>query len=145
MEKGQVFADIEQAVSSMPRGYEIVVGADSQIRNRQTSFVIAISVIRIGSGGTFFYYRFQEQHVSSLQQRVYMEAFHAVCLAAELREYLKDRMLPVPICLHFDIGPNGPTNKYVKLLLQLAKANDFEAHVKPNSFGASSVADRFTK
>ncbi|UFJ40505.1 ribonuclease H-like YkuK family protein [Brevibacillus humidisoli] len=145
MDKSQVFADIEQAVSWMPGAYEIVVGTDSQVRHRHTSFVIAISVIRTGSGGTFFYYRFQEQRITSLQQRVYMEAFHSVCLAAELREYLKDRMLSIPIRLHFDIGHNGPTHKYVKRLMQLAKANDFEAHVKPDSFGASTIADKFTK
>ncbi|WP_241236269.1 ribonuclease H-like YkuK family protein [Brevibacillus marinus] len=145
MEKSEVFREIRQIVSLLPEAYEIVVGTDSQVRNRHTSFVIAISVIRPGSGGTFFYYPFQEQRITSLQLRVYMEAFHSVCLAAELREYLKDHMLSIPIRLHFDIGRNGATRKYVKRLMQLARANDFEADVKPDAFGASTVADRFTK
>ena len=145
MNKEAAFAEIARIVSKNPSEHEIIVGADSQLRNRSTSFVIAISVIRQHVGGTFFYHQFKERHLPSLQERIYMEAFCAVGIASELRVYLKDRQIQMPICLHFDIGHNGPTNKFVKMLLCLAKANDFKASVKPYSFGASTIADKFTK
>lgn len=145
MNKEAVFAEIARAVSKTPSEYEIIVGADSHLRNRSTSFVIAISIIRHQQGGTFYYHQFKERHLPSLQERIHMEAFCAVGVASELREYLKEKSICIPIRLHFDIGYNGPTNKFVKLLLRLAKANDFEANVKPFSFGASTIADKFTK
>jgi uncharacterized protein len=145
MNKEAVFAEIARVVSQMPTEYEIIVGADSHLRSRSTSFVIAISIIRHHQGGTFYYHQFKERHLPSLQERIYMEAFCAVGVASELREYLKERYIDTPIRLHFDIGYNGPTNKFVKLLLRLAKANEFEANVKPYSFGASTIADKFTR
>ncbi|WP_139492628.1 ribonuclease H-like YkuK family protein [Brevibacillus dissolubilis] len=145
MEKEEVFAEICRAVSEGSHEFEIVVGADSQVRNKGTYFVIAVSLIRISQGGTFFYHQFKERHLSSLRERIYMEAFHAVGLACELREHLKEQGIVLPIRLHFDIGPNGPTNKFVQMLLKLAKANDFEAFIKPFSFGASTIADKFTR
>ncbi|MGD8192576.1 ribonuclease H-like YkuK family protein [Brevibacillus ginsengisoli] len=145
MDKMQVFAELEQAISLAPDEYQIIVGADSQLRSKNTSFVIAISFIHTGHGGAIYYQQFLEPRISSLQQRIYTEAFYAVGLASELREYMKTRMITVPIRLHFDIGWNGPTMKFVKRILHLADMNDFEACVKPHSYGASVVADKFTK
>lgn len=145
MDKLQVFAEMERVISLAPGEYHIIVGADSQLRSKSTSFVIAISFIHTGHGGTFYYQQFLEPRISSLQQRIYTEAFYAVGLASELREYFKSRSMTVPIRLHFDIGENGPTMKFVKRILHLADMNDFEACVKPNSYGASVVADKFTK
>lgn len=145
MNKEQVMADMERVISMAPGEYQIIVGADSQLRSKNTSFVIAISFIHTGRGGTFYYQQFLEPRISSLQQRIYTEAFYAVGLASELREYFKSRMITVPIRLHFDVGENGPTMKFVKRILHLADMNDFEACVKPDSYGASVVADKFTK
>ncbi len=145
MNKADVFAEVEQMVSVCVCPCEVVVGTDSQVRNRKTSYVVAISVIRSGNGGAFFYRQFNEPHLLPLRQRIYKEAFLSVSLASELREYLKNRGLLPPIRLHFDIGENGPTRKYAQSLLRLARVNQFEAEVKPNSFGASTIADKFTK
>lgn len=145
MNKHQVFEELERIIAKAPGKYEIVVGADSQLRRKNTSFVIAISFIRVGNGGTFYYQQFQEPRISSLQQRIYTEATYAVSLASELREYFSSRLISVPIRIHYDIGENGPTMKFVKRLVHLAQMNNFEAFVKPDSYGASVVADKFTK
>lgn len=145
LNKEAVFSNIEHSVSSMTNQYEIIVGADSQLRSRGTSFAIVISLIRPGHGGTFFYHKFQERRYSSLQQRIYQEAFYSVALASELREYLQSQSITIPIRLHFDIGRNGPTKKFIQYLLHLAEANHFKADIKPFSFCASTIADKFTK
>lgn len=145
LEKEELFADLERTVSLGTDTYEIIVGADSQQRRSVTSFAIVISLIRPGKGGTFFYHTFQERRVSSLQQRIYLEAFYALGVASELRDYLQTRRVEVPIRLHFDIGVNGPTRKFISNLLHVAKSNNFEAEIKPDSFCASTIADLFTK
>jgi predicted RNase H-related nuclease YkuK (DUF458 family) len=145
LHKEAVFSMIEQTVSRVADQYEIIVGADSQLRSHGTSFAVVIALIHIGHGGTFFYHKFWERRLSSLQQRIYSEAIYAVGLASELREYLKMQNLEVPIRLHFDIGRNGPTNKFINYLLHMAHANNFAANIKPDSFCASTIADKFTK
>jgi predicted RNase H-related nuclease YkuK (DUF458 family) len=145
LNKNDVFSNIEHTVSSATGPFEIIVGADSQMRSRGTFFAIVISLIRLGHGGTFFYHKFQERRYQSLQQRIFQEAFYAVGLASELREYLKNQNIEIPIRLHFDIGRNGPTHKFIQSLLSIAETNHFRAEIKPNSFCASTIADKFTK
>nr|WP_239565574.1 ribonuclease H-like YkuK family protein [Brevibacillus fulvus] len=145
LSKEAVFSEIEHTVVDQIEHYEVIVGADSQLRRSSTSFAIVISLIQKGRGGTFFYHTFQRHHFPSLQQRIYSEAFYAVGLASELRQYFKERQIELPIRLHFDIGRNGPTNKFVGYLLSVANTNDFPADIKPDSFCASTIADKFTK
>jgi len=143
--KEDVFSHIEQTISTLSGPFEIIVGADSQLKSRGTFFALVITVIRSGHGGTFFYHKFQERRYSSLQQRIFQEAMYAVGLASEVREYLRERNHDTPIRLHFDIGRNGPTRKFIQSLLSLAETNHFRAEIKPNSFCASTIADKFTK
>lgn len=145
LDKEEVFADLERTLLSGTEQYEIIVGADSQLRRGGTAFAIVISLIQVGRGGRFFYHTFQERRVSSLQQRIQLEAFYAVQLACQLRDYLRDRTIDVPIRLHFDIGHNGPTSKLIQSILGVAHANNFTAQIKPDSFCASTIADKFTK
>lgn len=143
--KHDVFSQIEQTITSTLGPFEIIVGADSQLKSRGTYFALVISVIRPGHGGTFFYHKFQERHYASLQQRIFQEAMYAVGLATEVRQYLRDHQLDTPVRLHFDIGTKGPTRKFIQSLLALAETNHFRAEIKPNSFCASTIADRFTR
>lgn len=143
--KEDVFSHIEQTISTLSGPFEIIVGADSQLKSRGTFFALVITIIRAGHGGTFFYHKFQERRYSSLQQRIFQEAMYAVGLASEVREYLRERNHDTPIQLHFDIGKNGPTRKFIQSLLSLAEINHFRAEIKPNSFCASTIADKFTK
>ncbi|MGG1657830.1 ribonuclease H-like YkuK family protein [Brevibacillus sp. NRS-1366] len=143
--KKDVFSHIEQTITTLSGPFEIIVGADSQLKSRGTFFALVITVIRSGHGGTFFYHKFQERRYSSLQQRIFQEAMYAVGLASEVRQYLRDRNHDTPIRLHFDIGRNGPTRKFIQSLLSLAESNHFRAEIKPNSFCASTIADKFTK
>ncbi|OIP75689.1 hypothetical protein CO121_01205 [bacterium (Candidatus Gribaldobacteria) CG_4_9_14_3_um_filter_36_15] len=46
--------------------------------------------------------------------------------------------------IHADIGENGKTKDMIKEVVGLIRSNGFEAKVKPESFAASVVADRFT-
>jgi uncharacterized protein len=145
LDKADVFSNIEQTVSTNNGTYELIVGADSQLRSRGTFFAIVITLIQQGRGGMFFYHKFQERRYTSLQQRIFQEAMYAVNLASELRQYLREHEIDLPIRLHFDIGKNGPTRKFIQQLLSLAETNHFRAEIKPYSFCASTIADKFTK
>ena len=46
--------------------------------------------------------------------------------------------------IHADIGVSGPTKDMIKEVVGLIKSNGFQAKIKPESFAASIVADRFS-
>jgi predicted RNase H-related nuclease YkuK (DUF458 family) len=46
--------------------------------------------------------------------------------------------------IHADIGANGKTRDMIKEVTGLIKGNGFEPKIKPESFAASTVADRFS-
>jgi len=46
--------------------------------------------------------------------------------------------------IHADIGENGATKDMIKEVIGLIKGNGFEPKIKPESFAASVVADRYS-
>jgi len=43
--------------------------------------------------------------------------------------------------IHTDIGQVGETKEMIKEIVGMVKGNGFEVKIKPESFGATSVAD----
>ena len=46
--------------------------------------------------------------------------------------------------IHADVGEKGRTKDMIREVVGMIKSNGFEAKIKPESFAASVVADRFT-
>jgi predicted RNase H-related nuclease YkuK (DUF458 family) len=46
--------------------------------------------------------------------------------------------------IHADVGENGQTKDMIKEVVGLIKGNGFEPKIKPESFVASTVADRYS-
>ncbi len=133
--------------------YDIVVGCDSS-SGEKPAFPVAIVILRVGQGGRFFFKRIQyskEKKFYNLHQRVLQEILISCELALFLREKLKERIEKPGHhfnyqfrYIHADIGENGKTKDMIKEVVGLIRGNGFEAKVKPESFAASIVADRFT-
>lgn len=49
------------------------------------------------------------------------------------------------ITIHSDIGVNGPTNKLINEIVGWITASGFDCEIKPQSFAASSVANKLSK
>ena len=135
------------------RFYDIVVGCDSS-SGEKPAFPVAIVILRVGQGGRFFFKRIQyskEKKFYNLHQRVLQEILISCELALFLKDKLKERIEKPGHRLnyqfryiHADIGENGKTKDMIKEVVGLIRSNGFEAKVKPESFAASVVADRFT-
>lgn len=78
-----------------------------------------------------------------------------VLLSCELALYLKEKLekkireLPGSLdyqfrYIHADIGENGQTRDMIKEVVGLIRGNGFEPQIKPRSYVATSVADRYT-
>lgn len=126
--------------------YNLIVGTDSQKDHGEVRFVTAVVIHRIGKGGRFYYQTQYERPMKSLRQRMLYEASLSLGLASRLSERLSQIGVGLDhIEIHLDVGYNGPTSEVIREVVGMIAGSGFDAKIKPDSFAASSVADKFTK
>ncbi|PIV12811.1 MAG: hypothetical protein COS47_00585 [Candidatus Nealsonbacteria bacterium CG03_land_8_20_14_0_80_36_12] len=131
--------------------YDIIVGCDSS-SGETPHFPVAVVVLRVGEGGRFFLKRVKYQKkFYNWKERILEEILLSCQLALVLREKLekKRKSLVNKVnyqlrYIHADIGQEGETKDMIKEVVGLIRGNGFEAKIKPDSFAASTVADRYT-
>lgn len=126
--------------------YELIIGSDSLASmGTQADFVSAIVVHRKNAGGIYFWSKHHQTQLNSLRQRIFEEALLSLKLAEQLMEKLKERnVLDFNLTIHVDVGPNGKTKDMIHEVVGMIKGSGFAVKTKPESYGASSVADRHT-
>ena len=132
--------------------YDIVVGCDSSSEEEPT-FPLAIVVLKKGEGGRFFLKRIkysQGRKFYGWKQRILNEVLLSCELALSLKEKLAEQAQKNPQFtnyqfryIHADVGENGATKDMIKEVTGLIRGNGFEPKIKPESFAASVVADRY--
>lgn len=126
--------------------YTLIVGSDSQAREHDISFVSAIVVHRVGKGARYFYQRHTERPMRSLRQKILHEASLSLNLAGRLTEGLAaDGRAQLEVEIHLDVGQNGETRGLIREIVGMVTGSGFGARIKPESYGASKVADKYTK
>ena len=129
--------------------YKLVVGTDSEGKSRPI-FVIAVAIHRKGKGGRYFWTKVQKQKKYTLRNRIYEETMLSLNLAIVLRQKLEERLKEIyplnyeNLEIHTDIGENGETKDMIKEIVGMIRGNGFLAKIKPESYGASTVADKYT-
>jgi len=124
--------------------YSVIVGTDSEQRNGTAEFVSVVVVHRIGCHGRYFWHKKKGIKTYNLRDRIYKEANYSLDLAQNLIGELKEK-IEHPYYgfeIHVDIGENGPTKEMIKEVVGMIKGNGFEAKIKPESWGATKVADK---
>ena len=124
--------------------YKIIVGTDSlRISDNLADFVIAIVVHRMGNGGRYFWRRIETSKVFSLRDRIIKEVTFSLETAKKiLQEIEKANLQNFDFEIHIDVGENGETKKLIQEVVGIVRANNLEPKTKPESYAASSVADR---
>ena len=142
----QMFSDLIDYVQELPEAeYKIIIGTDSQVRD-STCFVTAIVVHRLGKGARYYYTREHENIGRSLRQRIFYEASRSLGVASQMAEKLaQNGHADLNVEIHLDVGKNGPTGDLIREVVGMVTGSGFDAKIKPDSYGASTVADKFTK
>jgi predicted RNase H-related nuclease YkuK (DUF458 family) len=143
----QVYEDLNQFVKdNSDSKFKLIVGTDSQA-GEEVCYVTAIVILREGKGGRFFYSREWERVKLSLNQRILYEASRSLGVAARLTERLAgdDQAADLNVEIHLDVGENGKTKEIIRDVIGMVTGSGFGAKIKPDSYGASKVADRYTK
>lgn len=126
--------------------YQIVVGTDSQPHNGSgVDFVTAIVVHRIGTGGIYFWKRVVNKKHYVLRQRMYEEASLSLEMAETVLALLhKDGITKYDVEIHVDIGKFGETREMITEIVGMIRGSGYSVKIKPESYAASKVADRYT-
>ena len=132
--------------------YDIIVGCDSSSGD-EPDFPVAVVILRVGQGGRFFLkkIKYQNRKFYNWKQRVLEEVLLSCQLALFLRESfekkIKEQLIPFNYqfrYIHADIGENGQTRDMIREVIGLIRGNGFEPKIKPESYVASTVADRYS-
>ncbi|KKM09328.1 hypothetical protein SY88_19370 [Clostridiales bacterium PH28_bin88] len=142
----EVYQDILQFVRGAPNAtYKVIIGSDSQARE-ETCFVTAIIIHQVGKGARYYYRKKHHRKITSLRQKIFFETALSLEVASLLAKKLADgghHELNVEI--HLDIGPTGRTKDLIREIVGMVVGSGFDAKIKPDSCGASKVADKYTK
>lgn len=135
--------------------YNLIIGTDSQ-NFSDTKVVLVAALQHIGKGGVFFYEVSRVKRISDIRQKLWTETQMSREFTDELlaelenlfddTEYVYSDHLTVSI--HVDAGENGPTRAVIPEIVAYIKScynGDITAVTKPDSFVASSIADRYSK
>lgn len=146
-----VISEVSEFVKDDPGSfYRLVIGTDSQAKSLdgkgQIDYVTAIVVHRQGKGARYFWMKEKVNKVPVLRDKIYTETSISLSVAQELVPLLRKAVSPAKYDfeIHIDVGPIGPTRDMIKEVVGMVNGNGFIAKTKPESWGASSVADKHT-
>ncbi|HHY45691.1 MAG TPA: hypothetical protein GX506_00125 [Firmicutes bacterium] len=142
----ETFKDIIKYIEEVPNGrYRLIIGTDSQLRD-DTCFVTAIVVHRVGKGARYYYSKERERVGRNLRQRIFYETAKSLGVASKLAEKLaQNGHSDLNVEIHLDVGENGETKDLIREIVGMVTGTGFSARIKPESYGASKVADKHTK
>jgi len=130
--------------------YRLVVGTDSR-PGKKVDFVTAIVIHRVGKGGRYFWTRSKKVKTYSLRQRIYEEANLSIVVGRRIMRALNPqiskfigRNKDFQMEIHVDIGTKGQTRDMIKEIVGMIQGNGLTAKIKPDSYGASNIADKHT-
>jgi len=146
---GEVFSYMKEKPEKF---YDIIVGCDSS-SGENPHFPVAVVILRRGQGGRFFLKKvnYPQKKFYNWKERILEEVLLSCQLALILKEKIESYTKNLSPSLnyqfryiHADVGENGQTKDMIKEVVGLIRGNGFEAKIKPESYVASTVADRYT-
>jgi len=147
----KVIEDLINFILEQPEEvYRLIVGTDSEGRENP-DFVSAIVILRKGKGGRYFWKKIRTPKKYTLRTRIYEETMLSLELAIKLRENVEKKLQKIRpknyknLEIHTDIGQVGETREMIKEIVGMVRGNGFEVKIKPEAFGAASVADYYLK
>jgi uncharacterized protein len=159
---GVIHEMIEYMLEKPEVFYDIIVGCDSS-SSETPDFPLVVVVLRPGAGGRFFVKKisYKNRIFYQWKQRILEEVTLSCEFALWLRENFEKEFAEAAQKLdakevkqnlryqfryiHADIGEKGQTSEMIKELVGMIKGVGFEPKIKPESFVASSIADRYSK
>lgn len=131
--------------------FNIVIGTDSQ--NFSDTKVVSVIVMQCeGHGGIYFYKVERVPRIQDVRQKLNYETQKSLSYADQLLDSLdayhyEELFSNCNLSIHIDAGnsKHGKTKDLIPGLVGWIHACGYECSVKPNSYAASSIADKISK
>lgn len=148
----ELIEDIAKFIESDPKAsYRLIIGSDSHARMQncqsKLKLVSAIVIHKLGHGGKYFWQGKIIPITHTLRDKIYLETIQSIKLAEEFLPQLNQRLNgngSYELEIHIDVGRVGETRDMIKEVVGMVIGNGFTAKIKPESFGASKIADKHT-
>ncbi len=146
MSMDEMFDDIITYMHSVPDAkYKLIIGSDSHARD-DSCFVTAVIIHRLGKGARYYYQRQWHRKITSLRQKIFYETSLSLTVASDLADRLTlNGHHELDLEIHLDIGQAGRSRDLIRELVGMVVGSGFDARIKPDSYGAFTVADKHTK
>ena len=144
----EAFQEIVAYMSEQPdEQYNLIIGTDSQPHfGAEVSFVTAVIIHRVGKGGRYFYRRENQRFLQSLRQRIFYETSLSLDVAGRFSALIAENgCAELNVEIHMDVGAKGDTRELIREMVGMVSGSGYNARIKPDSFGATKVADKYTK
>jgi len=160
MQKNMSFADVVACIKYFIKAnpdseYRLAIGTDSQVKGKYTCFATGIHVHRIGHGAwCCVSKRVENKRYKNLKEKISKETSITYEIAYMLNEQLIDTLCNFMVeyknfdCkleAHIDVGTKGETRKLIREMVGYFEGMGIDAKIKPDSFVASSYANRYSK
>lgn len=145
---------IRYLMEDVSASYEITVGTDSQGFKNTTKMVEVIAVHRKGRGGIYFYNIEYVPLIRNLKQKINEETSRSLNVANELLSEIEFPLLEegyliedldVSFQIHCDIGQYGKTKMLIKEIMRWVAGQGYVCLIKPYSYTASGIANKYSK
>jgi len=131
--------------------YRLVIGTDSQVKKlngvSECDYVTAVIIHRLGQGARYFWRKEKVKMLPVLRDKIYKETMMSLktaeSLVPEIRKSINGSGR-YELEIHIDVGQLGPTRDMIKEVVGMVTGSGYIAKTKPDSWGASSVADKHT-
>lgn len=135
--------------------FRLAVGTDSQAKGNYTCFATGIHIHRIGQGAWCCVGKSMEmKRYTNLREKISQETL----MTYEIVYVLNDRLL-TDLCqfamkyknfdckleAHIDVGIRGESRKLIREMVGYFEGMGIDAKIKPDSFVASSYANRYSR
>ena len=151
VEISEMISEIASFVEEEPsKFYSLIIGTDSQSHSlngkAEIDYVTAIVVYRQGRGARYFWKKEKRLQKPVLREKIYTETLMSLDIAQKIVPEVRKKVSPAKYDLeiHIDVGSLGPTRDMIREVVGMVNGNGFVAKTKPDSWGASSVADKHT-
>lgn len=131
---------------------QVIVGTDSQ-NFSDTKVVNVTAIVCEGHGGIYFYEIMRIDKITDVRQKLYKETEISLSVADQILSVLENDQkyeelyINTNFTIHVDAGNSerGKTKELIPAIVGWIHSQGYEALCKPDSFVASTIADRISK
>lgn len=160
MQKNMSFEDVVENIKNFIKAnpdasYRLAVGTDSQVKGKYTCFATGIHIHRVGQGAWCCVSKtIENKRYRILKEKISKETLMTYEVVSVLNECLLDFLYDFTVLYqnfdfrleaHIDVGTKGETRKLIREMVGYFEGTGIDTKIKPDSFVASSYANRYSK